>query len=954
MAARHGKVLFGGVVTGKTLVAHALIMEWNQPRTLLSFSERSQGGWTSEFRAWRFGGYGYRDGSWGPVDAVWPLADVDPLQAAKVAIDGGLWITGETDVNFCGQCGAARVPTGRFCGSCGASFPGSESKLTSRELLNSIARAPGMAGPQLMKLVEAAGSLNDMPAEARRLLMEYITADFSEAQVVAVDEADEPDTLLTLRKAQQVQDSLLASRPLSNEEVTWARLLLIQAPFAFGYWGAQKALLKFGPIPGLEVEHGVALGRLNKANASLLSVGSPEVQNLSVLTTLARLPQRSTINYMRRRTRRGLQALGQTDPSTYALVCEALLQTWDEPMHPNAFAPAFVMRGEQGLRPGSRLVYNDPWWGPRSDPYPQVWDSHLKRIETLFDQVAHSPELLAWSYQVLDSLGRAPRVTPKRLHLALLSPFAPLWEEACALAVDTPESLLHLDARKWQHLLQQSPLDLVRRVVEAFLGLGNAGRRWESPEVLGARRALESLADVHDDAARLEIAARMYLLAGGWSSQGRTEKADVTALCLFLTLGGLPQGEDLNRILSRVSLNVILEVLRRLENLSVDVQELLTQHVLRNVYSVDISALVRANLEFPLGWQSSLLWQVIDRRGGFDYQRWTISQGIQAATPTREGLATFFGDLLGRLGPQRLPEVVELFHGSGVSLPAEDVVEALLGSSGGKQALWLYLAPEVTSEVADVLLGSNNHLDAFGDSLGNLQAMTTVGNQTRLLVAYMKSGAPRVQRDVEFLLAAARNIDVRVQQEAINGLIRHDHMSQAWLLLAEGALPSGLAAARSFLDSIRDRQKLTHTILACLDSRVEPVRAMGLELLKMNQPLLDREEVWLALAESDEPAVQRLVAEEALVRGAAPGDFDRRVLTARRKNRGAKEAVQSRWAAVDVHELVDEERVAALMSMARSVIKRDREWALTRIARLSSIGVEVPGVSVSAVSESVR
>ena len=117
--------------------------------------------------------------------------------------------------------------------------------------------------------------------------------------------------------------------------------------------------------------------------------------------------------------------------------------------------------------------------------------------------------------------------------------------------------------------------------------------------------------------------------------------------------------------------------------------------------------------------------------------------------------------------------------------------------------------------------------------------------------------------------------------------------------------------------------------------------------------MLDDPKLWAALSESDEPAVQRLVAEEALARGWADAvdlvDFDRRVLIARRRNRPAKEAIKVRLSSSDdtPATLIQPERIRALLDMARGSNERDRSWALSRLATLQLSGVEIPDLEVS-------
>jgi hypothetical protein len=129
------------------------------------------------------------------------------------------------------------------------------------------------------------------------------------------------------------------------------------------------------------------------------------------------------------------------------------------------------------------------------------------------------------------------------------------------------------------------------------------------------------------------------------------------------------------------------------------------------------------------------------------------------------------------------------------------------------------------------------------------------------------------------------------------------------------------------------------------------VRELGLGLIASGGERIEHDRLWPALSQSDDPVVQARVAEETLHRSWPDGDglaaFDRRLLVSRRTNRRAKELVQGRLSG---EQLLAPERREALLDLARGANRRDREWALRRIAELALGGVPFDGVAVQSVT----
>lgn len=926
------------------LDASILTMEWDEPVTVITFVERPWSG----FDRWRSGGYGMVDGSWGPIAPIWPHADVDPLGVAGCRISAEAVVEGGIEARFCGECGSARSPGGRFCGSCGTAFAAG-SAATVLESVRSIAASASGAGARLAAIVGPVVRNSEVSPEARDLILDLITTDFADPAVESLDVALEPDLPLTLRKAQEVRARLAAGGRLSPDEQEWARLLLTRAPLVFGYWGPFKALLKAGPLPGLLAEYGTALGRLARADAPRRTLAPVDVEDLGLLRSITTFPREGSFNYMRRRTRRDLATLGRQDPDAYIIVAEAMLEAWDEPLSSWAFAPAYVLRGRESLRAGSRRVDVSTPWGGRADPLGEIWNAHLGRVRAVFEKATGSPDAFTWAYQVLDDGGQNPRITPATLSLALSSRYSPLWEAACRMAPDFPEALASISEASWTRILRDLPTEPMAAIVTAFVA--DDGNRYRgNAAVLAARRALASEADSPD---RLVQASRLYLLLQrGYWRPNATESADTLALRTVVAQGVIRDDEAWREVLGTVAPEALVTALWEAQDADPDVADLVADRIFQRVGFLDESAVLAGCMRHPGAAAMSLLWRIIDRRG-LTAARPSVDRALTMPELTREGVIAFLEGALLRVPPMDYSSLLASVASSGVDITSSDVVGLLSASTAGRSALWEYLGSADPDWLTEAVLADPAAVARLGGDATAPQALAATALQADALRAYIATEPARLVEDPEFLVSAARSLDVQLQSEALAALTRVGHLSGTWLQLAESGMPACMAAARAFVESQRDPEVISSFVLACLDSQVAVTRQLGLDLLYVRQPLLDDDRLWAALSESDEPAVQRLVAEEALVhaRRQPSADFDRRVLTMRRRSRTAKQAVMDRLDITDTGNAVEPDRVAALLNLARGSAARDRDWALARLAVLGLSGISVDGVAVSPTSK---
>lgn len=975
------RVLICAILTGQSLEAHILVMA-HLTLVKLHLARPS-----SEYYSWRNGGTFYLDGQWQTKPATWPLQDLDPMSVFPVTIDSRLPISGTRMNGFCPKCGQRRIAAANFCGSCGHSFAMSQdSDLIGlvRDLCHAAANAAQSSrywrasrllrraknqgvGELMSQLLTVMGAFASLPDHAATTLREYIENDFSAPDMTFIDELTQVDLPLTLRKAQDVTAAVKAGSELAKDQLEVARLVLTKAPIAFGYWATFKALIKNGPIAGLEAEYGVALARLHKS-VKLARHDSPpsDVQDLSVLNQISYLPTAKSVNYMRRRSRRILSQLIKHSPETYAKISEALLLAWDQALDGLAFAPAFVMRGSAAMRKGGRLVELGDWV-ERTDSQPSIWDQRLHRIEALFDGIEKSPDVFTWAYQVLVSCNRSPVISSRKLHLALESRYAPLFVKACELSLTSPEVLVDIDEKTWRKLMDTAPIEILRELIDKYEQLPIDG--WRRYPAIGATRAListwvksassEEVSMTRTDIERKLLGVSLYL-SGERHGFSRQREVDLIAALMLLTIIDFSKAESGFDIFSSFDLPLLLSLMYTNEDQILAAnQSIILEAAAQQPEEVDLISLVAylVSSSTPRRELSELMWLAIKAKGGFDANRWAIEIGLTRPNANEisiERVQELFIDAVRNMGIERIFELRDLFSSAGYTVET-DYASVLADFPVSRElltTLWESVLRASDDQLLVALVSRQDLIASIGRSLTPAQILKADGQQIEILLSFLNSQDDSLSTSPELSLAATRHLNLGVQEAGINVLRHFKHLPSYWLQLAEGGLPSGLDAAGQYLKTIRTKADVTNAILACIDSQVPSVRALGIGLLQENQPILEDTDFWAQAAESDEPTVQVLVAEEALIKAsiAPAGHFDRRVLTARRRNRKAKSAVQERLSTVETEVLLDTDRVTALMNLARSPRGRDREWALTRLALLSQAGVDLEGVSVSAVS----
>jgi hypothetical protein len=939
----YGQVVLAAQFTGDMLTAHALVMSWPEPRLELSFSSHTYASW--RYRSWVNG-----NPLSGNPELVWPLPDVDPLHMARLSVPAHATLSTPTVSRYCSECGTPRAGDGGFCGNCGNRFPQAESEGSAIAVLRDAIAGPDLAGNRLAQLVDELADLSSLSADARWVLPRFIALQMQSPRITALDIENEPDLPLTLSKAQAVRDVVAQGSVLTDEQSTWTELVLTQAPFVFGYWSTFKALLKKGPFPGLEAAHGLALSRLIK-NDGWRWKHPKDVQDISPLEEMCKAASPVTLQYMRRRTRRDLSRLALRDADAYTQVSIALLKDWNQRLWDHAFAPAYVILGKAGMNAVTHMRI-DGWWPDVPVPHIDAWRAHAGRVEAVLKYSNISPELFAWAFRVLDGCGYSPRLTPKTLTLALRCPDRRLWDAALRMAHEAPESLIVLTRQRWLLAFQEAPFDLLKQLIDVYTAIEK--RSMAADDNLGdaAAKVLHS-EDVSTDVK--VMAADLYFELTAMRDRKWivyvNKGTDALALLILFGASAIHDDEHGRRLLNAVDADTLISVFSDLGE-GGEEAAFVRRMILERADRVEVGLLAKRVASTGSEPLNDLLWNVVDQANRFQNTSSEIIASLLATDAMVAGVVLLLQGIMSRSQPGQVASLIGTLGQANTEFDFDAAVDLFLRSPAGIQGLWNYMVRGEPDELAEVIARNPIAIRLIGDGISAPQALTADGLQLLMLVEYLNMNPERLGVDSEFARVAATSTDTTLQTAAVASLQYFGHVPNVWLQLAESALPATVQVARHYLESLRGVAEIERAVLACLDSGVQSAREIGLDLLHANQPVLAQDHFWLALAESDEPSVQKLVAEELLVRDLSylSADFDRRVLTARRRNRSAKEAIKKRLDQAGSPIMSDPDRVTALMNLARSRNRRDSEWAMTRIADLALRGIEIEGASVSLTS----
>lgn len=912
----------------------------------------------SDLYIWTHGGWDsgsneYRAPGWSGIGDPWRACDY-----------WGPLIRGATTVaRFCGDCGTARIVGSRFCGNCGQPFSDGGTDLPEIRRRVEGACQQGDTAAEVLSDLISQHSLSDLGlAEQGSLTAKIREACASISMGVFIDGSPTSDrSRLTLANAQDVAERVVAGVSLDKQDMWLAEQLLTHAPLHFGWWGPFKALVKHLD-PGVMPEaYGKALARLHMQLPGYPAIANREAEDdMGFLATVFTNPTPGTANYMRRRARRDLVQLAESQPAVYTTVVASMLAEWDSDVKSTSFAPAYALfGGEPYLNERSRAVVTRVDQSIRRYAHPEVWIQFPNAARELVGSVSHSVEVFTFARQVLESAGiDAPALSRVSLPLALRSTDRALREEGRGRLAYEPECWDSLDRNIWTDFFRAADDDDVLAATSGLLARERIGSVTQVAATLLGEHLNEGNGGL--SALRLEALARIYL---AYTSSGNggyrwSRDADVAAV---LVLGGqhdLSRAADAWRsafeFIPAESLIVALNLLYEQQGVPPGSTSFITELIAQPATAWQIEERVITCLATAKPSMRDLAWRLISQLDEREAIFVRIADWLKTSNLDANQRVATLQDLLREMPDHQVSEVLTSIVSDPIWGFIPEQVSALLsGSREAATLLWSGLAAEDPEVIVRLMASDPGILILVGDALSAASTMNMTEAQVTVVEDYIRIRPDRIAQDPAFGVSLACLPHPNLQAQAIDQLISADLLGRHWLTLAESGLPAPQLAAWNYVESMTLTGALTEAVLAAIDSPEVEVRNFGLRMLDARRDDLDLDEVWSSLVHSDDPVVQARVVEESLVRDwddEQLSEFDRRMLVTRRGGRKSKEKIKSRIeelgpAAVAPH------RLDALLDMASGANSRDREWSLQRLAHLTLAGVDIEDFQVSKVSQ---
>ncbi len=947
------RVLTAALFTGRSLLVQVMTFTRGSS-TLLELRVGPQREDDPKVNRWRHGDCQ----AYPPVPPVWPLEKLDPWEAASYI--GPLPGAGESDPGqSCRSCGAPRADGAKHCGQCGTQFDVAESLLAVRlaGIVGDIAIGSLTAGADLGALIEAYAEGLARSGAGRVELLKFIEADFAQsasARFIRGETAGITPSL-TLGSAQDIQQTVATTGRIRPEQIRHAELLLRYAPLHFGYWGPFKALVKAVPVDDLPDAYADALARLSCEDRSRPAPSSVHIEDTGFLKDFVDTASDKTLAYLARRVRRDLVALAKRSPDSYARVAARMILSWDRNLSRNSYAPAYVMLGARGtLDEQSHRVVVDPDMSSRRDAHPEIWNERPALVQRIFDSVKNSVAAHTWSFQVLESLGQAPAITIDHLKLALLSTYPSLNLAACSALTSRPGSWGSLAVEHWIAFFRKGDDSSIDAVLDAMT-VGTVRRA----AVQAAGDLL--ISDAPRNPSRQLRLALMFLSATKPMDKKRLiddADADVAAVITVVTQSAMKYKKLWNPIIKGLDIEHLERISGALTDGASDSNVLSAigdQIIRKRAEQADPSDAINwIASDNPL--EAKLGWRLLNAGYGVAGLVERLPQWIHRRLPTPLTVERVMAELFPRASVDDAPQLAEILPAAlDRGVERSDLLAFLVDTPLGPAVLWHAIAAHPGSDSAALADMTPEAVRATGDARHPEQLGSATAEQLSFVLRYITENPGRIAGDVRFGVAAAATTDLALQAEAIRQLQANGQMPQVWGDLVESLSPAAFAAGRDHVATLRNPREFRDAVQECLRSDVPAKRDLGMQLLDDRRRRSADPALWAALAESDDSRIQELVAAEALrpdrVDDEALLDFDRRVLVAPGGNRRTKESVKARLDMMSA-ELGPslQQRIVALLELARGETLRDREWALGKLAELALAGVHIDGLEVSLVT----
>ena len=899
---------------------------------------------------WRYGSWGYPR-----VEAEWPLHDVDPWEAASYTGTRPTVAKRKSD-EPCQACGTAKPGGGNYCGQCGWPLDPVEA------LAATLAARPGdstagssEAGGEISALVGRYTAESLKLKAGRPELIRLIRTDFTETASARFTRGEPArDTgSLTLAVAQEIHQTFASKGHLEPRQVGPTEALLRYAPLRFGYWGAFKAVVKSVPVDTLPDAYADAVARISSKDTSRQAPLSAPIEDIGFLREFSRAPSRDTLKYLARRVRRDLANLAADQPDLYAQVAARVIVSWDQELSRGAYAPAYVMLGAQSpLDAHSEHVDLEPDMSSRRDAHPEIWNDRPEVVQQIFDGVKNSVEAQTWSYQVLDSIGQAPAVTGAHLRLAIQSSYSPLNLAGCAALCSRPKLWDSLTVREWLGFFFHGSNGQIASVLDAM----SVGKL--RPAVVDAARFF-LLSGLPVTAPRRLPISQMFLAAVQRSYDSGELDARAAASATLMAQSAVKNKKLWGPAIQALDVG-------RLERIRQSLPDKTAKSAIVTIDEVVMDKRAqRADPSEALDWISSdeplkakYGWRLLDAGYGVAGLLQRLPGWITRRLPPVPVIERIISEVVPRATEEDVPALANAVRAALTRrMDTAALIAVLIGNPIGPAVLWRSLAERDDKAVEALLEAESAAIRLFGDAIKSDQLASATNAQLLFALHYIEENPSRIAEDFAFGCAAATSSSPALQVEGLRQLQRIAQMPQAWLVLAESAVPEARTAARKYLAAL-GAHEFRDAVVRCMDSGSPEAVDMGSQLLHEKMASTEDRAFWNALAESDDHRLEELVAGEpriaALVDSQILAAFDQRVLLdSSRGSRRVKERVKTRLGSTPMEPvLAAGDRITALLELARGDIGKDAEWALQELAQLALAGVDIDGLTVSLVTTS--
>jgi len=818
------------------------------------------------------------------------------------------------------------------------------------ELIDGIPGVRETTVSGLFGLIDAHLDAPTLPLKDRRVLLQFLQKDLASTTLTTLVRPDRSEGKydLSLVAAWEIHRAVDAEGPLTEIQLRQADLLLRYAPWNLGYWGPFKALVKAVPAEDLADAYAVAIARLSAVGREVSVPKAISIESHDDLESWFGIPSAKTRQYLARRARRDLAALAQRSPDVYARVASRLLMSWDQPLSNYSYAPAFVMLGATSpLDDRSRYVRRPAGMAARRDAHPEIWDARPQLAGEVFTSIRSSVEALTWAAQVLDAAGSVLALSGRAIPLALASDYAPLRRLGCEALPGQPAVTASLTADQWLAFFEHASADEIDHVARELAG-----------ETLGPHigEALVSVFSQPDDQSGLHGRLAQLYLAAPKGSFTKHADADVAAVIAAIKGSGIEQQPLWGPVAARLGPWNLAKVYWALADDDVDTTglEAIAVALLANQHhpaDLILECIGSTNEKI-----TDLGWRLVDSHGSrtflFDQLLPSAGPGERITAPT--ALRVVKVVLPRAQEPREVGELITWGLTAGVR--QSSLAKQVSPNPLAPRAIWDAVGIGKNWRVADFAEKFPKVTRLVGDEVTGADLTTARPDQLKFILRYVTENPERIAEDTQFGIDAANSTDTQLRAAALQQLRESGHLPQVWSRITETGLPEGIDTARQHLESLTDSDHIRDAITQALESQNPAVREIGLELYRSHGSVSKDPAVLAALARSNDQRTQDIVAEAAEsgshVDESVLQDFDHRILTDQQSSPRARESVRRRIETSDVSgETASPERVAALLQLARGTVKKDREWALMRLATMALHGVQVEGLEVSLTTE---